>query len=266
MAKKSKKRSPTVLRVRQVLWAVLTLAIAGLVLGAIQRKEASIVSGIGVIVNPLPGAHYLIQEEDVRLILERSFVRPLDGGPVGAVDVGRVERVLERDPFVAGAEAFLNGKNELQVVINQREPLLRVKDNNGLDYYLDPAGNYMPLSRHYAARVVVLTGNIPPWVEDYREREAHLLSDLLAFVHALKEDAFLDALVEQVYVNNRTELVLVPKVGDQTILIGRYDERIGERLERLKVFYREGLPYEGWQKYEQFDLRYEDQIVCRKKS
>ncbi len=263
--KKSNNPKPTVLHVRRVLWAVLTLAVAGVAVRAIQHKEQSIVSGIGVEVAALPGNHFLIQEEDIREILNRSFVRPLDKGPVGGVDVGRVESVLERDPFIAGAEVYFDALDSLQVLVDQRNPLLRIKDNNGLDYYLDPSGEHMPLSRHYTARVLVFTGNIAPYSDNYREQEDHPLIDLLEFARMVRADPFLDALVEQVYINNRTELVLAPKVGDQTILLGRFDERTPERLERLKTFYREGLPYEGWQKYSQFDLRYEDQVVCKKR-
>jgi cell division protein FtsQ len=82
----------------------------------------------------------------------------------------------------------------------------------------------------------------------------------------LREDDFLSALVEQIYVNTKGELVLAPKVGDQVIYLGRYHEtKTLERLRRLKIFYREGLPYEGWRKYKSFDLRFSDQVIARKR-
>ena len=61
-------------------------------------------------------------------------------------------------------------------------------------------------------------------------------------------------------------MILAPKVGYQIILLGRYDpERIERKLKRLKTFYREGLPYKGWREYRSFDLRYEDQVVAKKR-
>jgi cell division protein FtsQ len=82
----------------------------------------------------------------------------------------------------------------------------------------------------------------------------------------LRTDDFLGALVEQVYLNNKGEMVLAPKVGDQIILLGRYDpKRVDRQLRRLKDFYREGLPYRGWRAYRSFDLRYEDQVVAKKR-
>ena len=33
---------------------------------------------------------------------------------------------------------------------------------------------------------------------------------------------------------------------------------------RLKVFYKEAIPYEGWNQYDEINLKYKKQIVCNK--
>lgn len=92
------------------------------------------------------------------------------------------------------------------------------------------------------------------------------LRQLVELAHHLRNDEFLDALVEQIYIKTNGEFVLAPKVGDQVIHLGRYKKEITqERLRRLKIFYREGLPYEGWRKYKSFDLRFSDQVIARKR-
>lgn len=124
----------------------------------------------------------------------------------------------------------------------------------------------MPLSETYTARVPVATGNIALWQDDFMDHPEHQLFQLVELARYLREDTFLDALVEQVYLNGKGELILAPKVGDQVIYLGRYrTETSQERLQRLKTFYREGLPYEGWRKYKSFDLRYSDQVVAKKR-
>jgi cell division protein FtsQ len=35
-------------------------------------------------------------------------------------------------------------------------------------------------------------------------------------------------------------------------------------LNRLKIFYKEGMPYEGWRKYETINLKYSGQVVCKR--
>ena len=77
-------------------------------------------------------------------------------------------------------------------------------------------------------------------------------------------DPFYSALVEQIYLSNVGEYILIPKVGQQKIILGPYEE-IEDKLERLKIFYKQGIPYEGWQKYKSINLKFKDQVVCKKR-
>lgn len=251
--------------VRRFGWVIMLLAGAVLMISAIAAKEGKLIRKIVTTVTPLAEGELLLTNEEVLKLLEISFTKPLDAIFLADVDVSRVESILEDHPLVADADAYVDADLELHVSVTQRNPLLRVIANNGQNYYLDDQGVRMPLSESYTARVLVASGNIVPWSNDYQERENHQLNDLFDLADLLRKDEFLDALVEQVYINNAGEMVLAPKVGDQVIFIGRYDEELTPaRLARLKVFYEKGLPYEGWRKYKSFDLRYADQVVCKK--
>lgn len=265
MARRKKKaRTELVTTLRLLLWGGALLLIASLVLGAMKRKENAAVEGIVVNIQPLASGNFLINEEDVPKLLENRFAIPLTNFPVGEVNMERLERVLAEHPFVGHAEAFIDAENKIHIELVQREPLLRVMDNNGLNYYLDAQGNEMPPSPHYAARLRVATGNIPPPEEGFLEDEDHLLNHVFLLDQLLSADPFLDALIEQIYVNKRGEMVLSPKIGRQTIQFGRFT-KAESKLKRLKVFYREGLPYKGWQAYRSFDLRYNGQVVCKRR-
>jgi len=139
---------------------------------------------------------------------------------------------------------------------------LRIIDDNGLDYYLDSEGMKLPLSKHFTARVLVATGNIPPHSPDFLQRKKHLLKDLFQLAKLILADEFLKSLLEQIYVN-QGEFVLIPKVGDQKILLGKF-ENVEDKLERLNIFYQKGIPYEGWQKYKTINLKFKNQVVCGK--
>ena len=45
---------------------------------------------------------------------------------------------------------------------------------------------------------------------------------------------------------------------------GDSDEVVADKFNRLKVFYKEGMPHEGWEKYNTIIVKYEGQIVGRK--
>ncbi len=251
--------------IRRFGWVIMLLFGAALTISAIRAKEGKLIVGIESAVEPLASGELLLTDTDVLAELERSFTKPLDELFLADVDVRRVEKILEDHPLVANADAYIDADLMLHVSVAQRNPLLRVISNNGQNYYLDDTGVRMPLSEAYTARVLVANGHVVAWTNDYLTRDDHQLNHLFQLANLLKGDEFLAALIEQVYVTNKGELVLAPKVGDQVIYLGSYDqEKTPERLARLKIFYAKGLPYEGWRKYASFDLRFADQVVCKK--
>ena len=86
---------------------------------------------------------------------------------------------------------------------------------------------------------------------------------LLDLVLQLREDEFMNAFIEQLHIVSQGEIVMIPKVGRAEILFGK-PERIAEKFENLKAFYSEVVAETGWYKYSTIDLRFRDQIICKK--
>ena len=252
--------------VRAYGWIGIAILVGILAISAISSREASHVRTVAPVIEPLAEGEVLVTEEDLLKRLAASFTKPMSELSLSDIDIERVEDVLEGQAFVANADAYIDDDLQLNISVTQRVPLLRVMAENGQNYYLDEDGVRMPLSKSYTARVPVASGNVVLWSDDFMAHEDNQLRQLVELVHYLRTDDFLDALVEQIYVKTNGEFVLAPKVGDQVIHLGRYNEKTTrERLRRLKIFYREGLPYEGWRKYKSFDLRFSDQVIARKR-
>ncbi len=249
---------------KRASWLLVLVFSIAIIFSAVERRESSRVQGMDIHIKALDGENSLIKPQDIQLTLERSLGATIEGFYLNTVDVERLERVLEDDPFIENADVFVDAKNIVNVNIKQREPILRIIDNNGLNYYLDEDGNKMPLSKHFAARVLVATGNIPPHDPGFLERKRHLLKDVFLLANKIREDDFYNALFEQVHISNKGELTLIPKIGDQKIIFGTIDNT-DEKLKNLKIFYQEGMPYEGWQKYRTIDVRFKGQVVCEKR-
>ena len=71
-------------------------------------------------------------------------------------------------------------------------------------------------------------------------------------------------MIEQIYVNQYEEFTLIPKVGRQKIIFGKYED-VEDKFNRLELFYAEGMSREGWQKYKTINLKYRRQVVCEKR-
>ncbi len=121
----------------------------------------------------------------------------------------------------------------------------------------------MPPSKNFAARVIVATGNVSPYTPEFREKRKSTLKDLFNITQTLLTDEFLKSFIQQIHVNNAGEFILVPLVGDQKIELGSA-RKLEDKLNRLKIFYQQGMPYEGWRKYETINLKYSGQVVCRR--
>lgn len=90
---------------------------------------------------------------------------------------------------------------------------------------------------------------------------------LLTFVKFVEEDEFWRSEIVQIVAHTASsgalELTLVPRSGRYTILFGRIEET-ERKLDKLLSFYRSGLCSLGWDAYGTIDVRYENQVVCRK--
>lgn len=245
---------------RRLGWMGALLVTAMVVIAAVERRSMAESKDLIIKVEPLGDDHFLIKEKEVKRLVQQAFGTDLVGEVLDRIDVEKVELTLEQEPFILDANVYFDAANQVNVDVQQRQPLLRIMDNNGLNYYLDENGVKMPPSKHYAARVIVATGAIPPYTPDYREKKQHILKDLFFLTNYVNGDEFLKPLVEQIHVS-KGEYWLVPKVGDQKIILGSLAQ-LDEKIEKLKIFYKEGISREGWQRYERIDLRFDGQVVA----
>ncbi|MCC7244437.1 MAG: hypothetical protein IT269_02060 [Saprospiraceae bacterium] len=251
------------LRYDRMAWVMFLFMVGMIWLLARQRKARAFTEDIQVEVNPLESGDKLISERDVRQALLVAFGSDLESTELAELDVDRMERMLEEDPFVKDADTYIDQNNHLHVKIDQREPVLRVLDTNGGNYYLDASGKKMPPSKNFAARVIVATGNIAPYTPEFREKRRSSLKDLFNITQTLLADDFFSSFIQQIHVNSAGEFILVPLIGDQQIILGSA-RKLEDKLKRLKIFYQEGLPYEGWRKYKTINLKYNGQVVCKR--
>ncbi len=246
-------------------WKSFLLKIGGfLILGLIilavdMRKEKPILE-INTEIEALPDSSFLIEEEDVLVELDRGLGFQVIGQSFKNIDLNRIETLLEKNSFIKDAEVFLDSRNSLGIHIVQRKPIVRVISSRGDQYYLDEEGIKLPLSKHFAVNIITATGDYPPFSPDFLTKD-NALHDLFKLCSEIEADPFLKSMLVQVHVNLKREFTLVPMIGDQKIIFGEFDDSM-QKWNKLKVFYKEAMPFVGWRKYRNLDLRFRNQIVC----
>jgi cell division protein FtsQ len=91
-----------------------------------------------------------------------------------------------------------------------------------------------------------------------------MVDDLFTLAKFIENDNFFNSFIEQIFINENSEIELIPKIGKFTILLGNIDD-LEEKFDNLKAFIQIGLSREGWNKYETINIKYKNQVVCKKK-
>lgn len=245
----------------KLIWLGLALVAVSLMFMSVKRKLNSGVNDVHVTIQNMDGARELISKKDVLKMFRDHLGFGIEMSVMKDLKLVELEELVQKDKRVKAVDIYLDSKNKLHVNIVQRNPIVRVNADNGEKYYLDEEGNRIPLKKKTAVRVPIATGNIAKYQNGFKDtKNRSSLNDILDIMIAIKKDPFVDALVEQIYVDDNNELILIPKLGREKILFGKY-ENVDKKFLNLKSFYREQMPREGWEKFANLDIRFEGQVL-----
>lgn len=219
------------------------------------------------------GMHFIDREALKQEVAQGAG--PVIGTPIGQVDETAIERRLRQIPCVADADVYHTMDGILHVRARQREPIVRVVNADGTGFYIDKEGWTMPLDPSYTARVLVVTGqlaepfaNCAP-VNVAQGADSVVLHGHGRAIHAmaltLQADPLWNALFSQAEMDADGNITLTPMVGLMQIRVGD-GTQLAQRLEKLRTFYGEGIPQVDWRRYSAIDLRFDDQVVCTKRT
>jgi cell division protein FtsQ len=195
-----------------------------------------------------------LNPDDVKAQLQHARLYPL-GDPLSEVNIRKIEESLCQNLLVETAQCWKTQTGKVCIQLKQRLPVVRVKADNGDDYYLDSHGKILP-SAGYASDLVVATGKIS---RKYAQKH---LTDIGNFLIGNKIGR---QQVEQLNVLGDGSGEMVPRVGNHTIILGSVDD-LREKFENLEAFYEQGLSKYGWNKYKTINLKFKNQIVCTKRT
>lgn len=211
----------------------------------------------------IPGADNFIEREEIDAILKKDQGQLL-GRNLQGINIHEIEKSLKANPYIAFAKVYLDMDGVMRVEIKQRQPVLRILNAGGQDFYIDSEGLKMPMSANFTANVLVATGNI---LEGFGGKIdtlfTPLATDLYQTALFLKKDTLWDAQIEQLYVNDKNDIELVPRVGNQRIILGNANS-LETKMTNLLAFYKQAMPMVGWNAYKSINLKYINQIVCEK--
>jgi len=224
------------------------------------KKHTVNVTNIKILI---PGADNFIEREEIDAILKQSQGQ-LIGRKLEDINLHAIEEKIKSNPYIALSTVYADMDGVIHIEISQRQPLLRIISSSGQDFYIDKNGLKMPVSPNFTANVVVANGKI---LEHFSGRVDTLItkmaSDLYKTALFLKKDTLWDSQIEQIFVNDKDDIELIPRVGNQRIILGNADS-LQTKMTNLMTFYKEAMPKVGWDTYKTINIKYTNQIVCEK--
>ena len=206
-----------------------------------------------------------VDEEVVANILNRNFA-DLDKKRIDDINLYDVEELLEGRSAIHFAEASINRDGTLNIEITQRRPVLRINTIKG-GFYIDETQYLFPLFDTYTSYVPVVSGHIPLTLEkkhrgNVGEKNSKWLASILELGLFLERNPFWNAQIQQISIEKNGDIFLIPRIGDHKIIFGDLKD-IDLKFSKLSAFYQNVIPIDGWSRYSEINLKFNNQIVCK---
>jgi cell division protein FtsQ len=259
--------------VKKGLWLVMGLGMLVLIFIVQREQRATEVEKPNIIIH-VKGEHAFLTKDELHTRLKRKGFF-YSGQKHEELDVSAIENYIRKMSEVKDVKVFTRIGNEWTIEISVRKPIARIFNKYNESFYLDEDGVIMKVSNLHTARVVVVTGYIPDRLNSINVNEIinndslksiRKLDDVYRISSYVCNDPVMQSLIGQIHLKKNGDFVLIPLVGDQKIIFGsaHSDEEVREKFKKLDIFYKEAIPYEGWNKYDEISLKYENQIVGKK--
>lgn len=175
------------------------------------------------------------------------------GKSMDSISSKLIENALHDNPYISEVVCYKSPGGNINILIDQHIPIMRVIPDSGASFYLDETGLCLP-TLDYVGNFLVATGDIDT---------AYAHKELIKLAQFVYNNEFWNNQLEQVHVNSDKKVDLYPRVGKQIIHMGRI-ENVEKKFENLKLFYDKVMPVVGWNKYHELNIAYTNQVIGKK--
>ena len=204
---------------------------------------------------------YFLNTTTVTEILRKAIGNP-SGMAAADINTQSVEALLLKNPFVKKAEVYIGLDGVFTIKIEERKPIVLVENIQGETFFLDTQGIMIPNLINQFPDVLIASGQIAEKLKPGKQISQLITKELLRLSAFIAADSLWNAQFQQLYVDNYQELILIPRVGKHSIVVGNAED-LPVKFENLRLFYNEGFKTVGWERYKQLDISIRNQVIGR---
>src|SRR5205085_901257 len=124
---------------------VVAVGLLTLLIAAIGEKKRGQCKDYAITIKSAD-KNLFINEKDVFKLLSEATGGAVKGQPITAINIRKLEAMLENSVWINDAQLYFDNTNTLHVSVTEREPLARVFTTSGSSFYVDSMEKRMPLS------------------------------------------------------------------------------------------------------------------------
>lgn len=256
------------------LWILFAISVLFVVVYSNRAQDVRILNKPEIVIHVSGENAFLNEHELFNRLKRRGYI--FNGQFNKDLKVAAIEKFISEMTEVKSVRVYTEVGSGWKIDVVVRKPIARIFNKYGESYYLDEDGVVMQTSPIHTARVVVFSGNLKDRptsasVHDIMNNDSlksiRKLDDVYRISTYVCKDPFMQALIGQIHLKKDGDFVLVPIVGGQQIIFGtaNTDGEVRDKFRKLKIFYKEAIPYEGWDKYKEINVKYDRQIVGKMK-
>lgn len=236
-------------------WSILVILLAyaaGMTVWANKAAREHILTDIEIKVDGSASMDSIIRRGVTEEL--RNYPQKLVGMPLHQVSTVDVEKYLSKYSNFESVNCMISSRGTLIVKIVPLIPVMRVffGDNS---YYINKEGKHIVSNAEFFSDVPIVSGrfsrNFPPRA-------------VLPLVNYIKNDPMLAELVSMIFAENGDNLILVPRIKGHVINFGD-TTRLDEKKKALTLFYRQVMPYKGWEEYDTISVKFRGQVVATRR-
>lgn len=179
------------------------------------------------------------------------------GMKLTSINTQDIRRTLLALDKVEDAQVVRMTDGTIQIKAQPIVPVARIFDN-GKSYYINKIGKRVSTNARYHKDVPVIAGHFDPADTVFTPQS------LLPLIDYIAPDSVWSTFISMIKVKSPSDIILVPNIKEHVINIGAPAD-FDDKFSRLKRFYTEVLPKQGWEKYDTLTLKWRGQLVASKR-
>ncbi len=249
--------------VKSIIYMVLSILLgAYLVVGlTIADMQAAQEKSYGVIINRLDSSNNFVEAKDVNGLI-KEVEATTKGVEIYSLHLQDIEDHLNNFPNIEWANVsrlYKGDRAYIYIEVMAMQPVARIVDD-GKSYYINKEGKKLLATYNYRVKdVPVLVAHIDSaqWVKQ--------MPRFLPLFDYIKTHKTFREFATAYKIEDNGDIILQPIISNHVINLG--DASIlDNKMQRLKIFYREVVSKKGWEYYDTISVKWKGQVVATKRT